>query len=62
MEEEEAELEDDMPICDHVDDHNSLEGPQPGQSPVVTNAITIPGRTSDGDDGDVVCDSVSNQL
>ena len=58
VEEEEAELKDDMPIYDHVDDQDKLKGPQPGQSPVVINAITIPGRTSGEDDGDVVCDSV----
>ena len=62
VEEEEAKFEDDMPICDPVEDQDKLKGPQPGQSPVVINAINIPGRTSDEDDGDVVCDSVSDQL
>ena len=56
MEEEKAELEDDMPICDHVDDQDNLEGPRPGQSPVVFTAITITGRNNDGD---VVCNSVN---
>ena len=45
-----------------MNEQDKLEGSQPGQSPVVTNAITIPSRTSDGDDGDVVWDSVSDQL
>ena len=62
MSEEEADIEGDMPICDHVDKQDNLEGPQSGQLPVVINAINIPGRTSDEDGGDVVRYSVSVQL
>lgn len=62
MEVEEAELEGDMPMCDHVYEQNNLKRPQAGRSPLFINAINILGRTSDGDVVDVVCDSVSYQL
>ena len=54
VEEEEAKWEGNTPMCDHVDEQYKFKGPQPGQSPAVINAITTPGRTSDGNDGDVV--------
>ena len=41
-------------MCDHVDKQDNLEVPQSRQLPVVINAIITPGRTRDGDDGDVV--------
>ena len=59
MEEEEAKLEGDMPIYDHVDKQDYLEGPHLGQLPVVINAITTTSRTSEGE---MVWDPVPDQL
>ena len=49
-------------MFDYVDEQDNLEGPQSEQAPTVINAITIPGRTSDRDDGDRVWASMSDQL
>ena len=61
VEEVESKLEGDMSMSEHVDEQDNLEGTLPGQWPVVINAITTPGRISDGDDGDMVRDPVSDQ-
>ena len=50
VEEAESKWEGNTPMCDHVNEQYNFKGPQPGQLPSVINAITTPGRTSDGNE------------
>ena len=48
MESEEAKLEADTLICDHMDKQDDLEGRHSGQPPKGINVVITPGKTSDG--------------